>query len=334
MRSRKSRIGENNDADAGNEQKGVFQMKFMKEAMARKQYATDRMADEFVKEMERVGKEGNPEADDESAYVEDVASGNGVVVQRTGGRVTVHPGSNLAKRRAPKAPTPSDASSVTLKTADLISTTSTSPPQSAHCPTIPVASTPEPTNPWLVPASDNISRVSKVAKKTNQVIVGKESSAAAKSKNKLRKLARKRDEEREQRKEEAVVEIDANKVLSLSCAADGTFSAGKVCGVSGSGSSAAREPEIQVDKGRIEEAVIGLPHAAVGNEDEEGAGGELEEQELALQMMKGQRQEKKGVVSFQQRELVALAFTGDSVVQQFEEIKKQEIAADARKRST
>jgi len=65
---------------------------------------------------------------------------------------------------------------------------------------------------------------------------------------------------------------------------------------------------------------------ALADEDDEGS--EVEAQEEALQ---AKDSKQNGVKAFQQRDLVSLAFAGDNVVQQFEEAKEREMAADAPK---
>lgn len=70
------------DGDSG-KGKGVFEMKFMKDAMARKQNEADKEVDDFVKEMNGIETIENGDDADPSS---------GVVVSRTGGRAVYHPG--------------------------------------------------------------------------------------------------------------------------------------------------------------------------------------------------------------------------------------------------
>jgi hypothetical protein len=69
-------------------------------------------------------------------------------------------------------------------------------------------------NPWLTRVSEPSI---KLTKKTNEAVVQKESKALEKSKNKLKKKARKREEEVHEiiAKEDGVVEISLDKVLTL-----------------------------------------------------------------------------------------------------------------------
>ena len=70
-------------------------------------------------------------------------------------------------------------------------------------------------NPWLARVSEPTTI--KLTKKTNEVVVQKESKALDKSKNKLKKKARKREEvvHDEIAKEDGVVEISLDNVLTL-----------------------------------------------------------------------------------------------------------------------
>lgn len=67
--------------------KSIFEMKFMRDAMAREQRKADEIADDFVKEMGG----GDPDADDD-ADVEDGDQPSGAIIQRVGGRVVYRPG--------------------------------------------------------------------------------------------------------------------------------------------------------------------------------------------------------------------------------------------------
>ena len=73
--------------------KSIFDMKFMKNAMARQQHAADRMVDDFIKEMGRGEVTGYEEEEGgDATSTQEVDPESGVVMQRTGGRVTYHPG--------------------------------------------------------------------------------------------------------------------------------------------------------------------------------------------------------------------------------------------------
>lgn len=71
------------EAPAGMKGKSVFEMKFMKDAMAREQRKANEMIDDFVKEM------GGGEDEDIQQGAEQPQN---VTVQRIGGRVIYRPG--------------------------------------------------------------------------------------------------------------------------------------------------------------------------------------------------------------------------------------------------
>ena len=121
----------------------------------------------------------------------------------------------------------------------------------------------------------------KVSKKVNAVVVGKDSKAADKSKNKLKKQASKREEQREKEKDDAVVEISMDHVLTLASS------------IKPSGPKVTATP------------------AADSADDSDDS--EIEAQESALDL-KG-KVNGSGLKAFEQRDLVALAFAGDNVVQ-------------------
>ena len=70
--------------------KGVFEMKFMKDAMARQMEATNKSMDDFIQEIG--GDTGTGDSDEEQENGSKVLdSSSGVLVQRKGGRVTYRP---------------------------------------------------------------------------------------------------------------------------------------------------------------------------------------------------------------------------------------------------
>ncbi|KAJ8688838.1 hypothetical protein PTI98_013583 [Pleurotus ostreatus] len=76
---------------------------------------------------------------------------------------------------------------------------------------------------------------------------------------------------------------------------------------------------------RAEPASLAAP--IISADDDSDANSEVEEQEKMISAK--QNGGKNGQIAFQQRDLVALAFAGDNVVQQFEEVKRREMAEDA-----
>jgi U3 small nucleolar RNA-associated protein 14 len=331
------------DREIAGEQEGtrksIFNMKFMKDAMARQQEGADKMADGFIKEFGT--SEDMGEDSEMGAVPHDMDAASGVVAVRTGGRVVYRPGvvvcpqpnrfsrsdfGPFQKTHPPIVSRPvgslaSDTSSVTLKSTDLLSPPSSS--DKCGLPTVPESSATE-SNPWLAPQVSDVAM--QAPRKKNEVLLSKDSAPLTKSKNKLKKQAKKREEEKEKMKDDAAVEISLDNVLSL-----------------GGGAST---PTLTLKSVTIQQFTEGqnIPMTNGGAiDDDEDANSEVEAQEKAQDL---KRMAKiKGPKAFEQRDLVALAFAGDNVVhvghyvnkenlltlpcQEFEEAKRREIAADA-----
>ena len=190
----------------------------------------------------------------------------------------------------------SDTSSVTLKSTDLLQESqtelSTSPPGS------PISQRPVPPpateiNPWLVQSS-----ASNKGQTKHEVAVSKESGAAEKSKNKLRKRQQKRLEEKAKAQEDASVDISMSTVMTLS-------GPSKV----GESSKAPATKSTHASNGKTK------PSAVNDQDSDSDVNSELEEQERAAARKGKGKGKVNGVKAFEQRDLVALAFAGDNVVQ-------------------
>ncbi|PFH47591.1 hypothetical protein AMATHDRAFT_181790 [Amanita thiersii Skay4041] len=320
---------------ATNGSNSVFNMKFMRNAMAREKAAADKIADDFVKEMAGIDQGasdgGEDASEDNKGGLDGVTQdpSTGVVSQRMGGRVMLHPGAKpVAPRLLGSFASASDTSSVTLKSTDLLSpppnpSTSHGQPFAMEVTPTPTLSTPsspvllrpfaEELNPWLT-RPEAIEASSKAARK-NEIIVDKDSKAADKSKNKLKKVTRKLEVEKAKAKDDAKLEIDKDKVLVAESRENKVMVNGERED-KGKGKAKAPTPvanTVQQDIG--------------GDEDDSDVNSEVEEQETALEARKSGRLPK----AFEQRDLVAQAFAGDNVVEQFEEAKRLEIEADAPK---
>ncbi|KAG6330003.1 hypothetical protein ID866_9086 [Astraeus odoratus] len=285
--------------------KSVFNMKFMREAAARRVQEIDARVQELAQEM-LLGTHED-EGSDSGDAPEGPGDASTSVIQRTGGRMSFRPGASAAATSIskPLGSLASDTSSVTLQSADLLQEATTTE-RSRPSPTpvldaaTSVVSTPELSNPWLVPAVS-----SGPARKKNEAVVHKNANAMAKSSNKLKKQVAKGEEERERARDDAILEIDVDKVLTIS--------------------PPASNPSVKSKgKKRLKQQAF----INTGNhtpDDDSDVHSEIEDQEKAETSGINAR----GVKAFQQRELVALAFAGDNVVQAFEEAKRQEIETDA-----
>lgn len=183
---------------------------------------------------------------------------------------------------------------MTLRSTDFISPP-LSPVQTRPSGVSNLAATVEDSNPWL---SQDSKRKSKALKKVNEIVVGKDSKPAEKSKNKLKKANQKKDDRREQAQDDAAVEISLDNILAP--ATTSTVDGIKMIGGSKSNSQktfAAQNPPVNAGESDIS--------------DDDNI--ELDAQEQALHL----KSKGKGSVlkAFEQRDLVALAFAGDNVVQ-------------------
>ncbi|TFK21288.1 Utp14-domain-containing protein [Coprinopsis marcescibilis] len=293
--------GEAESGATGKKGNSIFEMKFMKDAMARQNASANREVDDFAQVLAGHMNVDGDETDDGAN--EEQGPSNGVVVKRVGGRTVYRPGSLAADNnthptlQTQPLPPPSDTSSVTLRSTDLFSPAPNSPLIPTH---VAASAT---VNPWL--AHGEAAESLKVGRKKNEVVVSKDSKAADKSKNKLRKNARKHEEEKQLEKDDAILEISADNVLQLSTES------------STSKASSSQKKDTGV--------------VSADNDDDSDSNSEADAQEQGLlRKMKG-KGKAAAQTAFQQRDLVALAFAGDNVVRQFEETKRREIESDAPK---
>lgn len=190
----------------------------------------------------------------------------------------------------------SDTSSVTLRSTDLLSPP-LSPPQNRHSGLSSTNAPVQDSNPWLTQDSKG---KNKAAKKVNQVVVGKESKPADKSKNRLKKATEKQEELREQVKDDATVEISLDTVLAPAPAS--------------TTAQPSNSKASQKSKSKAKDTGASLtPAADADSDDSDDDNIELEAQEQELHL-KG-KGKGNGLKAFEQRDLVALAFAGDNVVQ-------------------
>ncbi|CCL98912.1 uncharacterized protein FIBRA_00919 [Fibroporia radiculosa] len=299
------------DVVGRNTGKSIFEMKFMKNAMTREQRKVDEIVDDFVKEM------GGP-VPDEDVEGEVLATGEerpyGTAVQRTGGRVTYRPGAPVISAPRPGRSFESDTSSVTLKSTDLVGSGQpdslmTSPVAERSSPLSP----PEVVNPWLVRADG----ADRPLQKKHEIAISKSSASAEKSKNRLWKRQMNLVEEKEKAQEDAAVDIVMTNVLTLD---------------ESSHKSARPSPKHSQSASITDQ----IPQSSRKNREHGGsdsdANSEVDEQEMLLAQSKGKGKGKgkaNGVQAFEQRDLVALAFAGDNVVQEFAEQKRREMKEDA-----
>ena len=269
--------------------KSVFNMKFMCDAATRQSREADAQAEEFQREM-GFGIDREENNDDETDAITGAPPIDTSMVQRTGGRLSFRPGTMPSILRS-LGSLASDTSSVTLQSADLMQDVPVpTPTSSVPTPTSALVSTPI-SNPWLVSTVP-----SGPSRKRNEVRVHKDANALTKSSNKLKKQTEKHQEERERVRDDAVLEIDVDNVLTIP---------------EPPAPSAPEKKSKRRGKKGASKASSGPTSTAHDEGDESDVPSEIEDQERAVEGKKG----SKGVQAFQQRELVALAFAGDNVVQ-------------------
>ncbi|KAH9049529.1 Utp14-domain-containing protein [Lactarius hengduanensis] len=264
--------------------KSVFDMKFMQDAAAREQREVNQQVDDLMNEVEDLD---NTPRDDEIDGHELTQEDPTVTFQRTGGRISLRPSgltSILTQR-----PTPSDASSTTLKSTDIHSFSEATPtmsPVDSQTISIPQHSRQPRSedNPWL--SRNDISSFTTLKK--SEVAVSKGSDSVAKAKNKLRKRQRETEDEVAKARDDAVLEITPADLLLAPSQGSRRTRAG----------------------------------TSDSNSDEDD---EVEEQEERLKRKGAGRKYN----AFEQRDLVTMAFAGDNVVEEFEETKRREIEDDA-----
>ncbi|KAH8094740.1 Utp14-domain-containing protein [Cristinia sonorae] len=308
----------------GKKGKSVFDMKFMKDAMARDRQRANQMVDDFVKELGGISHEGGE--DDVMQSVDHEAQ-----IERVGGRVVYRPGA-LSGQLRPNTSLASDTSSVTLRSTDFPS--DGAQPNSAAASLSPVSlrsDRPLPTlleeapNPWLVPRGDVDDVSVKAVQKKHEVAVSKNSATAEKSKNKLRKKKQSLEAERAKAKEDAVVDVEMADVMTLASGSKSSSAAGpSLAGPTKDNKKATKAST----KGKTVASATQQDNSDSDSDDSD-ANSELDEQEKAVDSkLKGKA---RAVKAFEQRDLVARAFAGDNVVQQFAEAKRLEMQQDAPK---
>ena len=138
-------------------------------------------------------------------------------------------------------------------------------------------------------------------RRKNEILVGKNSTGAAKSKHQIKKQLLKGAEEREKAQDDAVVEISMDEVLKLPSEPGAREE--EEDHATGVKSGKAKGKEKAAPNGRQVDAAF----------EASDAESEVEAQEREQQVKaKGKG---KGIKAFEQRDLVALAFAGDNVVQ-------------------
>ncbi|BGP32399.1 hypothetical protein JCM10296v2_004180 [Rhodotorula toruloides] len=287
--------------------KGVLNMKFMRDAMARADRQVQQEADELklrLAEMDEAGRMDEDEEEDQPLATSEQVQGNlGRMVFGPSSAAVRAAGITSSSAAEPDSAPTLSSSATTTKLSGPVSISA--PSSRATARSRPSLSNPAPSaesesNPWLALASGD--STSALSRKSNKATSGKSASSVAKSAAKADRARAKQVDAREAEREDAKVEIELGADVAL---AERKGRKGK--------------------RGAEETPHIGGAMVVSGAGDDDDAGSsdeELDEEEIDAQRGKGR-------AAFKQRELVKEAFANDDVVADFAEEKRKEIERDA-----
>ncbi|GAA6028278.1 hypothetical protein JCM8097_006953 [Rhodosporidiobolus ruineniae] len=285
--------------------KGVLNMKFMKDAMARADRQVQQEEDELRQRLAQMDEMGERDEDDEEgdnplAMSEQVGGNLGRMVFGPSGAVKPNSAPQADSAPAPKSSTTTKLSSVSIAS-PLVAAASRPTPRSRPSLSNPSASSAaEESNPWLALADEDASS-GKLSRKSNKASFGKDATDAAKSASKAARVKAKQADARAAEQDDARVEIDLSSQAALAA------------------------PGGKGKKGK-KAAPVAIPSAAM-ELAREGASDEDDDDEMDDEEIEAQR--GRGPAAFKQRELVKEAFANDDVVADFSEEKRKEIERDA-----
>ncbi|GAA5962538.1 hypothetical protein JCM8115_002113 [Rhodotorula mucilaginosa] len=282
--------------------KGVLNMKFMRDAMARADKQVESEAEELRQRLAQMDEAGRVVDDDEEDAPAPMALSE--QVQGNLGRMVFGPSGSAAKPTEESVPVPTlgNSAATTTKTSAPVSVSASSTSRSRPRPSLsnPLAGATDESNPWLTLANDESS--GKLSRKMNK---SDTSSAAAKTAAKADRARAKQADARAAERDDATVEIDVDAAAGI---------------------AAERRKKAKGRKGE-DAPQVGKALASVvnGGGDDDASGdsdAELDEDEINAQR-------GKGPTAFRQRELVKEAFANDDVVADFADEKRKEMERDA-----
>ncbi|GAA5985478.1 hypothetical protein JCM11641_007081 [Rhodosporidiobolus odoratus] len=288
--------------------KGVMNMKFMKDAMARSDRRVQQEADELKLKLAQMDEMADAEDGEEAGPLALSEQVDGNL-----GRMVFGP-SGAAGKPGPDTPfsAPKSLTTTKLSSVSVGSPASSSRPAARTRPSLSnpgITASEAESNPWLALADDEPAS-GKVSRKGNKASHGKDATEAAKSASKAARVKSKQADAREADREDAKVEIDLNAETALATSAEAKGKKGK-----GKGKKVDREEPAQIG-GALAMPAEGMRAKRENDEDDED---EDEDDDV----------EARGPAAFKQRELVKEAFANDDVVAEFAEEKRREIERDA-----
>ncbi|KAF8338136.1 Utp14 protein-domain-containing protein [Cantharellus anzutake] len=279
------------DAD-GSSKQGLMGMKFMQKAEEEVRSAMRTQIDDFREEMLRLGV-----GVDESGELSHHQEQDALAMEKVGGNA----GRMIFRPMAPSTPDEDGPSNETGATGLVNGASIMDPPPSRPDTWVSSVSYSEPVpnvqNPWLASLEPSSS---KITRKRNEVVLSKDSSAEVKSIAATKKHKTKMADARAQAEEDAIVEISLDASDMIRSEAPPKSSVGE-------GEKDEAQPEASSTNSM---AKVDSAFQDDGEEDEE--------------------RPSRGK-AFEQRDLVAMAFAGDNVVEQFKEVKQSVIEEDAPK---
>ncbi|KAM0752317.1 small-subunit processome [Meredithblackwellia eburnea MCA 4105] len=276
-------------AGAGPKLKGVLNMKFMKDAMARDARKAQGEVDEFRQQLAEMEEDSGQGADSGEDDEEDDVGPVGLSAQVQGnlGRMVFGPSATSAPASA--------TSSLSIPAASKSHSAKLSGPLAVAAPRPSPLAVAGEANPWLETGDADIS-VNKVSRKMNKAASGKSSRDSERLAIKVDRHKAKQADARTAADDDAQVEIDPTVVLAVTKAPAAPQLSRK-----------SLEAKAESSKSSVAAPTEGDEASSDEDEDFEG----------------------RGPTAFKQRDLVAKAFAGDDVVAEFEAEKRREIERDA-----
>ncbi|KAF9504919.1 hypothetical protein BS47DRAFT_1386112 [Hydnum rufescens UP504] len=263
--------------DSTDQQSGLLEMKFMCNAEERGYRVTESMADDFRADLVGMTADGVD-------IVESKGDGPSALeaVQGNQGELIFHPTADQSQNAGPSRVTPvrltksNESDTSSMTLKSSVEPVTASPQLDLQPPSQPSQTIPLIENPWLV----NPTTSAKLSREKNEILVSKKSLLASKSKAALKKQLACTEDALSHEADDPVVEISLDKAMTIDHAKQ------------------KRKQKPKQEGKETTEVVIPVVGATFQNSDDEGDDAEEE-----------------GIKAFEQRDLVALVFASNNVVE-------------------